>query len=70
VAVLRGHSNRVVDVAFSPEGRRVVKASYDDTARIFACEVCVPIEQLLGLAETRTVEPLTDAERRRFLGTR
>jgi eukaryotic-like serine/threonine-protein kinase len=35
VAVLKGHTNRVVAAHFSPDGRRVVTASWDNTARVW-----------------------------------
>jgi WD40 repeat protein/serine/threonine protein kinase len=35
VAVLKGHTNRVVTAHFSPDGRRVVTASWDNTARVW-----------------------------------
>jgi WD40 repeat protein len=33
--VLRGHTDRVISVAFSPDGKRLVTASWDKTARIW-----------------------------------
>ena len=35
VAVLAGHGGRVVSAAYSPDGMRIVTASYDKTARIW-----------------------------------
>jgi WD40 repeat protein len=35
VYVLRGHTNRIVSASFSPDGRRIVTASWDRTARIW-----------------------------------
>ena len=35
IAVLRGHDNWVHSAAFSPDGTRVVTASYDKTARLW-----------------------------------
>jgi len=33
--VLRGHSDRVASAAFSPDGKRIVTASWDRTARVW-----------------------------------
>jgi hypothetical protein len=35
LAVLEGHTDRVVAVAFSPDGTRLATASYDETARVW-----------------------------------
>ena len=32
--ILEGHSNGVVAVAFSPDGKQLASYSYDDTVRI------------------------------------
>jgi dipeptidyl aminopeptidase/acylaminoacyl peptidase len=39
IAVLRGHENRVFSAAFSPDGARIVTASWDNTARIWDATV-------------------------------
>jgi len=47
------HTGVVTHAAFSPDGRSVVTASWDHTARIFRCEVCGSIVELLELAKKR-----------------
>jgi WD40 repeat protein len=67
IAVFRGHSGEVSGAAFSPDGNRLVTAGEDGTARVFTCEVCGSTEQLLDLARSRIVDPLT-LEDRKLLG--
>jgi len=43
VAVLRGHDNAVREVAFSPDGARLVTASKDGTARLWNARTGAPI---------------------------
>jgi WD40 repeat protein len=38
VAVLRGHTNRVISAEFSPDGKKIVTASFDGSARIHETE--------------------------------
>jgi WD40 repeat protein len=54
-------------VDFSPAGSSIVSGSEDQTVRIWRCEVCAPIDELLDLARERALRDLTPAERARFL---
>jgi WD40 repeat protein/energy-coupling factor transporter ATP-binding protein EcfA2 len=64
---LLGHSGGVGPVDFSPDGSSIVSGGVDRSVRIWRCEVCAPIDQLLGLARERALRDLTPAERARFL---
>jgi DNA-binding beta-propeller fold protein YncE len=47
--VLKGHDSGVTDVAFSPDGKHIVTASWDKTARVWDAETGKPIgEPLTG----------------------
>jgi WD40 repeat protein len=53
-AYLRGHTAPVVRTAeFSPDGRFVLTAADDGTARLYRCEFCENIEGLVALARQR-----------------
>jgi WD40 repeat protein len=64
---LFGHESGVLSVDFSPDGSSIVSSAEDLTVRIWQCEVCAPIDKLLGLARERALRDLTPAERARFL---
>src|SRR5262249_48064749 len=50
--VLSGHEGSVISAAFSPDGKRIVTASLDRTARLWDTETGKPIGELLtGHAE-------------------
>jgi WD40 repeat protein len=53
---LRGHSQSVNTVDFSRDGRLVLTASTDETARLFACEACRPLKDLLRLGNWTSAE--------------
>jgi WD40 repeat protein len=50
---LRGHENYLSGARFSPNGKLVITTAWDNTARIFSCEACAPVEELLALARAR-----------------
>jgi len=67
VLELRGDSGAINSAAFSPDGKRIVTASEDGTARIYACDICVPLEGLLSIARNRVTRELTAEERKKYL---
>ncbi len=69
VLVLRGHEGGVSRAVFSPDGRRIATASHDSSARVWECEVCVPDDELVELADASVTRQLTPAERELYLGS-
>ena len=51
VAVFTGHTDRLRSVAFSPDGRRIVTGSFDNTARVWDAETGQPTALLSGHAD-------------------
>ena len=49
-------------VVFSPDGKRLLSASSDRTARFWA----VDTQELLDLADRRAIRDFTDEERKRY----
>ena len=47
------HADFVNAVSFSPNGKRILSASDDSTAKIYPCETCVPLDQLRKLVQRR-----------------
>ncbi len=79
---LRGDGHPITDAGFDPAGRRIVTAGLgldpadpsslaarpDGAARIYDCEVCGSLPDLLRTARAQVTRELTAAERREFLG--
>ena len=65
--ILRGHEDWVNEAVFDRAGKSIVTASYDDRSGTFLCELCVPFDELLRLAESRLTRALTPEERAQFL---
>jgi WD40 repeat protein/serine/threonine protein kinase len=56
-AILKGHADRVVSAAFSPDGARIATASWDKTARVWEVSTGAPIDAL----RIRSLAALDDA---------
>lgn len=67
---LHGHVDWVNAVEFAPDGRRVASASADNTAGWFACELCIPLKELMAVAEQQLERSLTAEDRERYLAER
>ena len=53
--------------AFSPDDKFLATACGGKTARIFYCEACAPLPELLKLTEKRITRQLTPGELRMYL---
>jgi WD40 repeat protein len=62
---LRGHSDAVGGVAFSPDGKRLATASRDGTIQVYA----IDIRELLKLARSRVTRDFTAEECLRYFQT-
>jgi WD40 repeat protein len=56
-----------LDLEFDPATGAIVGAAEDGTAWISRCEVCVPLKELLALAEARVTRDLTTKEQAMYL---
>jgi WD40 repeat protein len=54
-------------VSFSPDGRWLLTTGFDGTARIYSCDVCASLTDLLALARDRVTRQLTPEERHKYL---
>ena len=57
----------LTDVGFDSTGRRFVTVGIDGTARVYDCDVCGSLDDLLAAAPSHVTRDLTAAERRDFL---
>ena len=48
VRTLRGHSHRVISVAFSPDGTRIVSGSTDRLVKIWDAETGAEVRSFVG----------------------
>jgi WD40 repeat protein len=67
---LRGHKEPLTSASFSPDGRHILTSSRDGTVRMYFCELCGGIDDLLGLANARIdglARLMTPAQRQRYL---
>ena len=49
LATLQGHTGRVESAVFSPDGRRILTASWDTTARVLRVVTVSEIAELLSM---------------------
>lgn len=66
IETLYGHTDILTGAAFSPDGKTILTAG-DNTARVYECDVCVPLDALLRLADARITRELMCEERVIFL---
>ncbi len=58
LAVLSGHGDHVISAAYSPDGTRIVTASYDKTARIWDARTGAQLAVLSGHGDQRRIRRL------------
>jgi WD40 repeat protein len=69
LGLLTGNRLAVFDIAFSPDGKKIALAGADGVARIYSCQPCGDINDLVAAARHRVTRSLTQAERERFVGS-
>ncbi len=52
------HPAAVAEATFDRDGRRVLTLAADYRARVFRCDTCLPLDQLVRLARSRIVAGL------------
>ncbi len=68
---LQGHDGSVKAVSFDPTGRSIVTGGEDGTVRVYRCDICARVDDLVRLADMRlgaTRRELTPLERELYLG--
>jgi WD40 repeat protein len=56
-------------VAFSPDGKRIVTGTSEGAVLVYTCRVCGSVDDLVALARGRVTRELSDAEKRKSLGS-
>ena len=69
LATLWGSPSTLMDVDFAPNGRAVVAAGFGDAARVYTCDICGSLDDLLAFADRR-VRRGSPAERALYLHER
>jgi WD40 repeat protein len=50
---LKGHVGRLTSAAFDPAGRRILTTGIDGTVRMYRCEICGDVDDLVAIAKAR-----------------
>jgi WD40 repeat protein len=53
LAILHEHGDRVNSVAFSPDGQQILSASDDTTTKLYPCETCGSLSDIIRLGNER-----------------
>ena len=64
LTTLKGHEDRVMSAVYSPDGKRIATAGMDGIVQIYTTD----INELLQIAESRVIRPLTAEEKERYGG--
>ena len=64
LTTLKGHDGWVMSVVFRPDGKRIATAGMDGIVQIYTTD----INELLQIAESRVIRPLTAEEKERYGG--
>ena len=64
----RGSLRALTSASFGPGNTTVLTSSRDGSARLYTCDVCGSLNQLLEIARARATRSLTADERRAYLG--
>jgi WD40 repeat protein len=67
VSQLPRQSEPVSSAIFSPDGKSLAAACDGNIVRIYACEACLPVSEIVALMGTRISRQLTPDERARYL---
>ena len=70
ITYLHGPTDRLTSVSFSPDASRVLTSSVDGGVRMYECDICGPLQELLRVAKARlalTGRTLTPAEEQQYL---